>query len=68
MGTLERWVALARGVTAARVAPFMGTVTAGPGSACAGRVPRGSGVSSVSRGTFSWKAIVFVRILLLLSV
>lgn len=58
-------MAPARGVTAARVALCTGTVTAGPGSASAGRVPRGSDARNANRGTFSWKAIVFVGILLL---
>lgn len=61
-GTLEHQVALARAVTAARVALFTATVTAGPGSVSAGQGPRGSDVRSVNRGTFWWKAIVFVGI------
>lgn len=65
MGTLERRVAPARGVTAARVAPCTGIVTAGPGSASADQAPRGSDARNANRGTFYWKAIVFVGILLL---
>lgn len=63
--TLERREAPARSVTAARVAPCTGTVTAGPGSVSADPAPRGSDARNANRGTFYWKAIVFVGILLL---
>lgn len=65
MGTLECQVALARGVTAAREALFMVTVTAGLDSVSADQGPRGSDVRNVNPGTFWWRAIVFVGIFLL---
>lgn len=61
-GTLERWVALANGVTAAPVALSTATVTAGPGSVSAGQAPQASGATNANRGTFCWKAFVFVGI------
>lgn len=57
---LKLRVALARGVTAAQGAPFTVTVTVGPGSVSAGQALLGSDVRNVSRGTFWWKAIVFL--------
>lgn len=65
MGTPECQVALARDVTAARVALFMVTVTAGLASVSAGRGPQGCDVRSANPGTFWWKAVVFVGIFLL---
>lgn len=64
MGTLECQAAPARGVVAARMALFTGTVTAGLGSASAGQGPRGCDVRNVNPGTFWWKATVFVGIFL----
>lgn len=64
MGTLECQAAPARGVIAAHMALFTGTVTAGLGSASAGQGLRGSDARSVNPGTFWWKAIVFVGIFL----
>lgn len=61
---LKLRVALARGVTAAQGAPFTVTVTVGLGSVSAGQALLGSDVRNVSRGTFWWKAIVFVGIFL----
>lgn len=52
MGTLKHEVAVARSVTATRMALSMATVTAYLGSAFAGWGPRGSGAMSVNRGTF----------------
>lgn len=57
-------MALASGVTAAHVAPFMVTVTEGLGSASAGQGPLGSDARNVNPGTFWWKAVVFVGIFL----
>ena len=61
-GTLKCQAAPARGVTVARTALSTATVTAGPGSASAGRGPRGSAVGTVNRGTFWWKATVCVSV------
>ena len=62
MGTLGCQAAPARGVTAARTALSTATVTVGPGSASAGRGPRGSAAGTVNRGTFWWKATVCVSV------
>lgn len=64
MGTLECQAAPARGVIAACMALFTGTVTSGLGSASAGEGPRGCDARNVNPGTFWWKAIVFVGIFL----
>lgn len=62
MGTLRCQAVPARGVTAAHTALSTATVTAGPGSASAGRGPRGSAAGTVNRGTFWWKATVSVSV------
>lgn len=62
MGTLKGQEAPARGVTAACMALFTVTVTAGPGSVSASQGPRGADAKNANPGTFWWKAIVFVGI------